>query len=45
MATGRIAIDPLITHRIPFTDAREAYDLVVEHPERSLGMVLDWTDA
>jgi 2-desacetyl-2-hydroxyethyl bacteriochlorophyllide A dehydrogenase len=45
MATGRIAIDPLITHRIPFTDAREAYDLVVEHPERSLGMVLDWTEA
>jgi 2-desacetyl-2-hydroxyethyl bacteriochlorophyllide A dehydrogenase len=45
MATGRVAIDPLITHRIPFRDAREAYDLVVEHPERSLGMVLDWTDA
>lgn len=45
MATGRIAIDPLITHRIPFRDAQEAYDLVVDHPERSLGMVLDWSDA
>jgi 2-desacetyl-2-hydroxyethyl bacteriochlorophyllide A dehydrogenase len=45
MAAGRIAIDPLITHRIPFRDAGEAYDLVVEHPERSLGMVLDWTGA
>jgi 2-desacetyl-2-hydroxyethyl bacteriochlorophyllide A dehydrogenase len=45
MATGRIAIDPLITHRIPFRDAPEAYDLVVEHPERSLGMVFDWTGA
>ena len=45
MAAGRIAIDPLITHRIPFRDAQDAYDLVIEHPERSLGMVLDWTDA
>jgi len=45
MATGRIAIEPLITHRIPFRDAAEAYDLVLEHPERSLGMVLDWTGA
>jgi bacteriochlorophyllide a dehydrogenase len=45
MATGRIAIEPLITHRIPFRDAAEAYELVVEHPERSLGMVLDWSGA
>ena len=45
MASGRIAIDPLITHRIPFRDAQEAYDLVVEHPERSLGMVFDWSEA
>jgi 2-desacetyl-2-hydroxyethyl bacteriochlorophyllide A dehydrogenase len=42
LATGRLAIEPLITHRIPFGDAAEAYDLVVEHPERTLGMVLDW---
>lgn len=45
MATGRIEIDPLITHRVPFREAQDAYDLVIEHPERSLGMVLDWTDA
>jgi 2-desacetyl-2-hydroxyethyl bacteriochlorophyllide A dehydrogenase len=45
MATGRIAIEPLITHRIPFRDAQEAYGLVVDHPERSLGMVFDWTGA
>jgi 2-desacetyl-2-hydroxyethyl bacteriochlorophyllide A dehydrogenase len=45
MATGRIAIEPLITHRIAFRDAKEAYDLVIAHPERTLGMVLDWTDA
>jgi 2-desacetyl-2-hydroxyethyl bacteriochlorophyllide A dehydrogenase len=45
MKTGVLRIDPLITHRIPFRDAPEAYDLVVEHPEASLGMVFDWTDA
>jgi 2-desacetyl-2-hydroxyethyl bacteriochlorophyllide A dehydrogenase len=45
MATGRIVIEPLITHRIPFRDAAEAYELVVEHPARSLGMVLDWSGA
>jgi len=45
MATGVLKIDPLITHRIPFGEAPEAYDLVVEHPEASLGMVFDWSDA
>jgi 2-desacetyl-2-hydroxyethyl bacteriochlorophyllide A dehydrogenase len=45
MAAGRISIEPLITHRIPFRDAADAYRLAVEHPEASLGMVLDWADA
>ena len=45
MATGRIEIEPLITHRIPYTDAADAYEIVLEHPERSLGMVLDWAGA
>ncbi len=45
MAVGRIAIEPLITHRIPFREARAAYELVLMHPERSLGMVLDWSEA
>jgi 2-desacetyl-2-hydroxyethyl bacteriochlorophyllide A dehydrogenase len=45
MATGRVAIEPLITHRIPYRDVAEAYELVIEHPERSLGMVLGWDGA
>jgi 2-desacetyl-2-hydroxyethyl bacteriochlorophyllide A dehydrogenase len=45
MATGTIAIEPLITHRIAYTDAAEAYEMVLDHPERSLGMVLDWSEA
>ncbi|MGH2539027.1 MAG: zinc-dependent alcohol dehydrogenase [Actinomycetota bacterium] len=44
LKTGELVIEPLITHRIPYRDAAEAYDMVLEHPERSLGMVLDWSE-
>jgi 2-desacetyl-2-hydroxyethyl bacteriochlorophyllide A dehydrogenase len=44
MAAGRITIEQLITHRVPYRDARSAYALVLEHPERSLGMVFGWDD-
>jgi len=45
MATGAVVIAPLITHRVPFEDAPSAYELVLAHPERSLGMVLSWSAA
>jgi 2-desacetyl-2-hydroxyethyl bacteriochlorophyllide A dehydrogenase len=45
LATGAVAIAPLITHRIPFEDAMSAYELVLEHPEASLGMVIGWSAA
>lgn len=45
MATGRVAIEPLITHRFPFHDAAAAYELVLEHPELTLGMVFSWDHA
>ncbi len=45
MATGRIAIEPLITHRFSFPDVASVYDLVVNHPEQSLGMVIVWSEA
>lgn len=45
LASGELAIGPLITHRIPFDEAPSAYRLVLEHPEQSLGMVLSWDNA
>jgi threonine dehydrogenase-like Zn-dependent dehydrogenase len=42
LAARRVVIEPLITHRIPSADAAAACELVVEHPEASLGMVLTW---
>lgn len=45
LATGTVMITPLITHRVPFQDARSAYELVLHHPEHSLGMVLSWGPA
>jgi len=45
MAAGRIAIDPLITHRIPYQDAEPAYRLVLDHPDQTLGMVFQWSEA
>ncbi len=43
LASGAVAIAPLITHRIPFEEAKSAYELVLEHPEASLGMVISWS--
>jgi len=42
LASDQLAIGQLITHRIPFQDAPSAYQLVLEHPEQSLAMVLSW---
>jgi 2-desacetyl-2-hydroxyethyl bacteriochlorophyllide A dehydrogenase len=44
IARGDVVIEPLITHRIPYTEAAAAFDLVVEHPEKTLGMVLTWDE-
>jgi 3-hydroxyethyl bacteriochlorophyllide a dehydrogenase len=45
LTRGVPTVAPLITHRIPYREAPDAYRLVVEHPEQCLGMVLHWSDA
>ena len=39
----RVKIRPLITHRFRMKQAKEAYDLVLNHPEEAVGVLIDWT--
>ena len=41
IATGKLSLDGLITHRSPAADARQAYDTAFNH-SGCLKMVLDW---
>lgn len=41
----RVAPDSLITHRIAFTDAGEAYRLLAEHPEQAIQVVLTYPES
>lgn len=38
----RLAVEPLITHRFPFAEAEDAYDLVTNNTEPHLGVVLNY---
>ncbi len=44
MDTGRIDVNPLISHRFDFEDALKAYDLIYENSEPYLGVVLNFPD-
>jgi 2-desacetyl-2-hydroxyethyl bacteriochlorophyllide A dehydrogenase len=39
----KMKIKPLITHRFPIKQAREAYDLILNRPEEAVGVIIDWT--
>jgi threonine dehydrogenase-like Zn-dependent dehydrogenase len=38
----KLHIKPLITHILPASHAPEAYRLILEHPDKTMGMLLDW---
>lgn len=40
LASGQLRTDDFITHRIPFAQAAEAYDLIDHHPEETVKVVL-----
>jgi len=42
MATGAICLEPLITHRIPAEDMRDAYELAKHHSKSLVAAVFDW---
>ena len=39
---GQIQIEPLISHRFPFQQAKEAYDLLYERLVEAMGVLLIW---
>jgi threonine dehydrogenase-like Zn-dependent dehydrogenase len=41
-ATGRVRVEPLLTHRFPVDRAGEAADLLIQRPEAALGVVLTY---
>lgn len=44
LQAGRIRVEPLITHRFPFTEAKAAYDLLYQQPADALGVLLEWSE-
>jgi len=43
MVAGKLQVEPLITHRVPWQQAAAAYEhLVRDRAEDSLGIVIDW---
>ena len=45
MMAGRLEIEPLMTKRLPFEEAAEAYRFVTEQRRDALGILLDWEPA
>ncbi len=41
MQEGRLDVDGFITHRFPMSRAPEAVDLLVEHPDQAVGVVIN----
>ncbi len=43
LSGGLVQAAPLVTHRFPGNQAKEAFDLLYEHPEDAMGVILEWT--
>ena len=41
-ASGGVRVGPLLTHRFPFAEAPKAVDLLIEHPDEALAVVLEY---
>ena len=40
IAEKRLRVDPLTTHRIPLENIAEAGDLLIDHPDKAMGVIL-----
>ena len=45
LAAGRVQVEPLISKRVSFRNAEDAYNLILEQRREVLGIVLDWSGA
>jgi len=41
IAEKRLKVTPMITHRLKLADVGQAADLLVDHPDKTLGVILD----
>lgn len=44
MLGGQLQIEPLITHRVPATEAPATYQMILDRPGECLGVVFDWAE-
>jgi threonine dehydrogenase-like Zn-dependent dehydrogenase len=42
MQSGELNLEPIISHRLPATRMREAYDLAHAHSKEMVAAVFDW---
>jgi threonine dehydrogenase-like Zn-dependent dehydrogenase len=42
LAAAEVRVEPLITHRFPGQQAKQAFDFLYEHPEQAMGVLLVW---
>jgi threonine dehydrogenase-like Zn-dependent dehydrogenase len=42
LTTGRVRVDPMVTHRVAFADAQRAYEGLRDHPGTWLGVLLEY---
>ena len=41
MRSTMLKVTPMITHRLKLADVGQAADLLVDHPDKTLGVILD----
>ena len=44
LSTGSIQVDPMITHRFSFTEAKQAFDLLYNELGKTMAVVLVWDE-
>ncbi|HCQ03308.1 MAG TPA: hypothetical protein DIT99_22640, partial [Candidatus Latescibacteria bacterium] len=42
LVSGRIHTYQMTSHRFPFVQAADAFDLLFQHPDEAFGVLLDW---